>query len=143
LREDCTVTTLEVHSAAKAAQNMDALLTPPSPDGDEFTAPPGAVILAAANKLKARGRVIAFRVERHGGTDEMSHTLKPGYTYTFGPFGMAYGPDGFEAPSGEPVTVSLTCPRTRGLRIAAFQVPESGEVITTRSPGIGPLPPED
>jgi len=123
------VTTLQVHRTTTDTE-LDNLLAPASADGDEFTAPPGTVILFAANKLKRRGRrgllTVNLRVERHGGTDDLTATLKPDMTYSFGPFGITMGRDGFELGTYDPVTVKLTYPGTRGprgLKVCVVETP--------------------
>lgn len=109
-------------------------LIPASPGGDEFTAPPGAVVLVAANDLRSRDRVITLRVAREGGTDEIDISIGRRQTSVIGPFGMAYGLDGFGIPSAEPVTVTLSYPRVRGLRIGAFRLPDARASLDSSAP---------
>jgi hypothetical protein len=117
-------------------EDLEDILSPASPDGDEFTAPPGSVVLFVVNKLK-RYRGLALRVERDGGTDDMHLSVGPRQRYLAGPFGIAYGTDGIEIPSGEPVTVKITYLDTDGLRVCAVRTPVLGETLTYDSPALG------
>jgi hypothetical protein len=117
-------------------EDLEDILSPASPDGDEFTAPPGSVVLFVVNRLK-RYRGYALRVERGGGTDDMNLSVGPRQSSLAGPFGMAYGTDGIEIPSGDPVTVKITYPDTSGLRVCVVRTPTPGERITYNSPALG------
>lgn len=123
---------LQIHRTTTDTE-LDKILVPGSEGGDEFTAPPGTVILMAVNKNKdkdrlgrhiaANDRIVAFRVEHDGIADEMSQVLRAGDTYTFGPFGVKFfGPDGPELGTFEPVTVKLTYPNADGLKVCAVSV---------------------
>jgi hypothetical protein len=106
-------------------------LGPASAAGDEFTALPGGALLYARNKLKRRARTISLRVDYGSRVDDVSTSVAAGAEVIIGPFGLDIG-GGLEAFNpGVPITVKLSYPRNRGLRVCVLEPP---------APDFGPQP---
>lgn len=113
---------LQIHPMSTASQvPKDRLFVVASRAGDEVTALPGGVFLYAKNKLKLRSRTVTIGWAGEGATQtETTITVAAGEERVIGPFGLNVGGGLEPITPGVPITVRLTYPRNRGLRVFAL-----------------------
>lgn len=116
------MTALKIHPMSAASQvPREQLFVTASRAGDEVTAQPGGVFLYAANKLKLRSRTVTLSWgSGRLNVSATSFSVAAGETKIIGPFGLNVGGGLEPVRPGEPITITLSYPRNRGLRVCAL-----------------------
>lgn len=116
--------------------DVGSLYTSIPEDGVEVTNPDPAVVMVIVQNRRTHGRrIVCYQAEQGTESRESMMTLEPGGGT--GQFAVP-GPD-----RDGPVKITLTVRKPEGLVACAVAMPPSGTTIRHRSPGIGPLPPEE